>query len=443
MRTVLAGGVIVTCDEAHTVHAQGDVVIEDGRIAYVGPRYDGEYDHRVSAAGRLLMPGLINAHTHSPMSIFRSVADDVDLQVFLYERVWPREVSLTPEDVYAGSVLSAVEMLKAGVTTYVDMYFYEEELARAAVDTGIRAVITPGIVQAPAWEPVLGPWDRRTGDVIEFCKRWEGREGRIHTGVGPHAPYTLPRPALGEIASEARGAGLRIHTHLVETKYERDNFNAEGKGSTAAVLEGMGFFEGPVLAAHSVWMDEGDVEIYSRNGVGVAHCPQSNAKLGAGIAPVAALLAAGVRVGIGTDGAATNNNLDIWEELRLAPLLAKVSALDPKPLPAGEALWMATRMGAQAIHQPGLGVLAEGYIADVIMLDVEDPALVPVFTEKTYIDHLVYSTGRELVDSVWVNGNQVVKRGEVLTVDEGEVRRAAQEAAIAVSRRAESQVGQT
>lgn len=435
MKTLLSGGIVVTCDALHTIHAPGDILIENDQLVYVGPRYTGAYDQRVTATGRVLMPGLINAHTHSPMSIFRSLADDVDLQVFLAERVWPREVKLQPEDVYAGAVLSAIEMLKSGVTTYVDMYFFEDELVRAALDTGARAVITPGILQSPAWEPILGTWEQRTADLIDWAKQWNGHAGRIQAGLGPHAPYTLPLAALGEIAAEARRAKLLLHTHLVETQSERDAFNAQGKGSTAAVLHEQGFFDGPVLAAHSVWLDDGDIEVYRRNGVSVAHCPQSNCKLGAGVAPVAALMAAGVAVGLGTDGAATNNNLDLWEELRLAPLLAKVTTLDPKPLPAREALWMATRLGAQAIHQPEIGMLATGYKADVLMLNAEATTFVPVFGSHSYIDHLVYAAGRDLVDSVWVNGAQVVKAGEVLTVDEAAARRAAQAAALAVSQR--------
>ena len=435
MKTLLTGAVILTCDESHTVYAPGELVMEDERISYVGSGYEGDYDVRLPVHGRLLMPGLINAHTHSPMSLFRSLADDVDLMVFLEQRVWPREVTLRPDDVYAGAVLSAVEMLKSGVTTYVDMYFFEEDLVRAALDVGIRAVVTPGILDVPAWTPLLGPWERRTQSVLDFCRQWEGHAGRIHTGLGPHAPYTLPFEALAEVASTARRAKLPVHIHLVETRQERDSFNGMGRGSTVHALEEVEFFEGPVIAAHSVWLDPGDVEIYACEGVGVAHCPQSNAKLGAGIAPVAEMLEHGVRVGLGTDGAATNNNLDLWEEMRLAPLLAKISALDPKPVPAAQALWMATRLGAQAIHQPQLGVLAPGYRADILMLGLDNTSSVPVFSPSTHIDHVVYSMGREAVEGVWVNGTQLVSGGEMLSMDEPDVRRAAQRAALEVSRR--------
>lgn len=438
MKTLLRGGVVVTCDEVHTVHTPGDVLVDGDRISYVGPHYMEGADLTVDVSGHIVMPGLINAHTHAPMTLFRTLADDVDLAVFLEDRVWPREVLLTPEDVYAGAALAAAEMLKSGVTTYVDMYFWEEELAQAALDAGIRAVITPGILEAPAWEPILGSWQERLDGVRLFCDLWEGRGGRIHTGFGPHAPYTLSLDALASIAAAGREDERLVHIHLVEARWERDAFNARGEGSTAQALETIGFFDGDVLAAHSVWVDPGDVEIYARHQVGVAHCPQSNMKLGSGIAPLADMLAHAVRVGLGTDGAATNNNLDLWEEMRLAPLLAKVAALDPKPVPARQALWMATRLGAQAIRQPDIGSLEPGKRADIITVTLDDTTLVPIFGRENYIDHLVYSADRSLVEDVWVNGRRVVEGGRVLTIDEKNAREAAQEAAVSVSGRVRS-----
>lgn len=426
---------MVTCNADHTVYPSGDVVLDGDGITYAGPSYGGDYDHRVDASGFLIMPGLVNAHTHSPMTLFRGLADDVDLQVFLRERVWPREVVLTPDDVYAGSVLSGIEMLKSGVTSYVDMYFWEEDLVRAAIDVGIRAMITPGILDAPSWEPVLGPWEQRTQDVLAFCQKWNGVEGRIHTGFGPHAPYTLTLDALSEIASVARTSGFPTHVHLVETELERDEFNRRGVGTTAQALERIGFFDGPVLAAHSVWVDDGDLDIYRRKGVSVAHCPISNAKLGAGIAPAADMLAHDLHVGLGTDGAATNNNLDLWEEMRFAPLLAKAVALDPTALPARDVLWMATRSGAMAARLDRVGELTPGFKADVVLLTLSDTTTVPAFHPDSYIDLLVYSMDRSLVHSVWVDGRRVVDSGTVVTVDEAAARDAAQRAAEAVSRR--------
>lgn len=435
VKTLISGAVIVTGDLDGTVLPVGDVLLEDERIAWVGPAYDGAYDYRVPAHGQLLMPGLINAHTHSSMMLFRSLSDDQDLMVFL-ERVWPREVRATPEEAYAGSVLAGIEMLKCGITTYVDMYFFENMLAQAALDVGIRAVITPGILAVPAWEPMLGSWEKRTANVLAFSNEWEGRAGRIHTGLGPHAPYTLPLEALREIAAEARRHDLLVHIHLLETQGERDEFLQRGVGGVIGALEQIDFFDGKVLAAHSVWLDDNDIEIYRRHGVGAAHCPQSNAKLGSGIAPVADMLAAGVQVGLGTDGAATNNNLNLWEEMTMACLLAKVSAHDPKPVAVLQALAMATRMGAQAIHRPDLGVIAPGKKADLILLRLDDAAMVPIFEPRTYLSHLVYSAGRELVDSVWVHGTEVVKRGEVLTVDEEQARHTAQRVAVELAQRA-------
>lgn len=435
MRTLLSGAVVVTCDEQGTVYGTGDLLLTDDRIAFVGPRYPGEYDRRLNVSGHLLMPGLVNAHTHSGMSLFRSLSDDVDLQVFLEERVWPREVALSAEDVYAGAALSAAEMLKSGVTTYVDMYFFEESLVRAAIDTGARAVITPTIIDSPLWRAQRGLWEQQLDRAVSFAREWHGHEGRIHLGLGPHAPYTVPLEALDAIAREARTLDLPVNIHLVETAWERDLFARRGLGSTVHALNERGFFDGKVLAAHSVWLDPGDLAIFRRHGVGVAHCPQSNAKLGSGVAPVADMLACAIDVGLGTDGASTNNNLDLWEEMRLAPLLAKVTALDPKPVPAAAALAMATRLGGRAVHLPDIGILAAGYKADVIMLDLSDTTMVPVFGPETYISHLVYAAGRDLVRAVWVNGRQVVWNRELLSVDEEAVRGACRRTAASLAQR--------
>ncbi len=436
MRTLIRGAVVVTCDADHTVLSQGDVVIEDAHLVYVGSAYEGEYDHLVPAQGKLLMPGLINAHTHTPMSLFRGVADDVDLRTFLEERAWPREARLTSEHVYAGSSLSLLEMLKAGVTTYVDMYFYEEDLTRAALDSGLRAIITPGILEAPGLTSVLGSWEQRTRQVLDFRERWEGREGRITTGLGPHALYTLPLEALAAIATEARQAQALTHVHLCETRQEVAEFSARGLGTPVAALASVGFFEGKVLAAHSVWLDDQDIQTYAAQGVGVAHCPLSNAKLGAGVAPVPRFVASNINVGLGTDGAATNNSLDLWEEMRFAPLLAKAVGLDPTLLPAREMLWMATRRGALAINRPDLGALVPGYKADLLLLRLDDTTTTPILDEQSYVGHLVNSMTSRLVDSVWVNGQLLLSGGEVLRTDEEKVRARAQRAGEELSGRA-------
>jgi 5-methylthioadenosine/S-adenosylhomocysteine deaminase len=432
MRTLFSGGTILTCDANHTIFSQGDLVIEADRIVYVGPAYGGTYDVRLPAVGRLILPGFVNAHTHAPMTLFRGLADDVNLQVFLAERVWPREIRMSPDDAYHGAVLAGIEMLRSGVTTYADMYFFPEELARAALDVGLRALVTPGIIDSPAWIPRFGTWEDFTQRALEFCTAWEGREGRIHTGLGPHSPYTLSLDALMRIRQVALEHDLPINIHILESPWEKDNPDVPD----VERLADRGFFEGRTIAAHSVWVDAAGIETYARRGVGVAHCPQSNAKLGNGIAPVWAMLAAGVDVGLGTDGAATNNNLDLHEELRLAPLLQNVHSHDPTALSAGQALAMATRLGGRAIHLPDIGVLAEGYRADILVARTDDPAAVPLFDPSGYIGHVVYAMDRGCVDQVWVAGTRVVDGGEVLTVDVAQAMANVQRAALAVTARA-------
>lgn len=437
-RTLITGAVVYTCDSNGTVVSGGDVVIDGDSIAYVGPHYEGPYDVRLPAAGKLIMPGLINAHTHSPMTLFRGLSDDVTLQVFLADRVWPRELILTPDEAYAGSVLSGVEMLLSGVTTYVDMYFFEEALVRSALDVGLRALITPGLLDVPGWTERLGSWERRLADVVSFAQKWDGHDGRLYIGLGPHAPYTMSLPALAEVSRVARETGLTVHIHLVETEAERRDFNARGLGSTVHALNEVGFFDAPVLAAHSVWLDAGDIPIYQQHGVGVAHCPQSNAKLGAGIAPLARMLAGGVEVGLGTDGAATNNNLDLWEEVRLAPLLAKAVNLDPTLVSARQSVQMATSMGSRAVHLPHIGVLEAGRRADILLMDLSGPESVPIFDDSSYAGLLAYTLGRDRVDSVWVNGRRVLSGGEIGTVDVEKARRDVSRAALAIARRLEA-----
>ncbi|MEJ7653439.1 MAG: purine-nucleoside phosphorylase [Chloroflexia bacterium] len=422
MRTLLSGAIVLTCDEQHTVHSPGDVATDDGVISYVGPKYAGEYDERVDLSGRLLMPGLVNAHTHTPMSLFRGLADDVDLHVFLNERVWPREAKLSGDEAYAGALLSHVEMLTSGVTTCVDMYFHEDELARAALDSGIRTLITPGILEAPALAAMLGSWERRMAQVLDWCVRWKGVAGRIHTGLGPHSPYTLSLDALSDIAFEARNAELPMHIHLVETRQEREAFNARGFGSTVVALRNVRFFDSPVLVAHSVWIEDRDIEIYAAHGVGVAHCPRSNAKLGAGVAPAAAMIAAGVPVGLGTDGPATNNSLNLWNELALAPLQQRRSGstrrCSPPRTPLGR---HPARSGPPACR------VWECWPRDTQPTLWRSRSITPRRRRPStggrgYIPMLVYAGGRELVGR-WVHGKQVVRDGEVLTVDEAQVRR--------------------
>jgi 5-methylthioadenosine/S-adenosylhomocysteine deaminase len=422
---------VVTCDAASTVHRPGSVDVEDGRIAWVGPVEDAPpHDGDERRLPGLLMPGLVNVHCHSPMTLFRGAAEDVPLARFLREVLWPREARLTPEDVYWGMTLACAELLRSGVTTTCEMYFFDDALAQAVRDAGSRCLITPGILDVPG----LMDWRRRLEDVLAFGDRLDAGRGTVEVGIAPHSAYALPAEALTTIAEAARERDALLHLHLAETREEGRALEEEHGTTVPALLADLGVFEGRVLAAHCVWLTDGDLELLRRHDVAVAHCPQSNAKLAAGVARLADMLRLGLRVGLGTDGPASNNDLDLWEELRLAPLLARISTGDAEALPAAEALALATRGGAEALGRPDLGAVEPGRAADLVLVRTDDPAFVPLVEERDLVSHLVWAASSRLVTDVWVGGRRVVEGGRCLTVDEPRARREVQERAVRLAR---------
>jgi 5-methylthioadenosine/S-adenosylhomocysteine deaminase len=395
----LVADAVVTCDAAGTIHRPGAVEIEDGRISWVGPIDEPPGDHGV------LLPGLVNCHCHSPMALFRGAAEDVPLDRFLREIVWPREARLTDDDVYWAMTLACAELLRAGVTTSCEMYVHEEPLMRAVVDAGARCVLTPGVMDVPGWLS----WRERLAEVLAFVDARS--HDRVRIGIAAHAAYTLPPEALDAIAAAALERDLLVHIHVAETREEWT-----GEQSVPALLAERGFLAARVLAAHSVWLSDADLELYAAHDVAVAHCPQSNAKLAAGVARLRDMLERGLRVGLGTDGPATNNDLDLWDEVRLAPLLAKLQTGDAEAVPAATALALATRGGADALALDA-GVLEPGRAADVVRLRTDDPAFVPLVDERDLVSHLVWSSSSRLVTDVWVAGRQVVENGRCTSVD--------------------------
>jgi 5-methylthioadenosine/S-adenosylhomocysteine deaminase len=422
---------VVTCDEAFAIFCPGVVDVADGRIAWVGAAEEApvceEDEERLAG---LLMPGLVNVHCHSPMTLFRGAAEDVPLERFLREVLWPREARLTDEDVYWGMTLACAELLRNGVTTTCEMYFFDEALLEAVVAAGLRCTLTPGILDVPGF----AGWEARLAEVAELHDRRGDEHETVEIGFAPHSAYSLPLEALTEIAAAARERGALLHLHVAETADEGRELEERHGKTIPALLAERDVLGGRVLAAHSVWLTDHDLRLYREHDVAVAHCPTSNAKLAAGVARLPDMLAAGLRVGLGTDGPASNNDLDLWEELRLAVLLARLRSSDPSLLSAPEALALATRSGAAALGRADAGALEQGRAADMVLVRLDAPELVPLVEERDLVSHLVWAASSRLVTDVWVAGRRVVENGACVTVDEERARREVQERAVRLAR---------
>lgn len=409
---------LVTVDEERPDYFSGDILIKDDKIARIS-KHPEKIDSKtaetvIDGSNLLVMPGLVNTHGHAAMTLFRSYADDLPLQEWLEEKIWPIEEHLTADDVYWGSMLAICEMLKGGTTTFKDMYFFMDKVAEAAAESGIRAFLSRGLV---------GFGDSAaTGlkETEEFIASWHGAEGgRINITLGPHAPYTCPPPYLEKVMALATKSGRPLQIHLSETRREVDESIAQYGASPIELVNRLGLFEHKVTAAHCVHVSERDIEILAEKQVGVANNPGSNLKLGSGVAPVARMLEKGIKVGLGTDGASSNNNLDMFEELRLVSLLAKGIAMDPTLINAKTALRMATVTGAEALFMDGCGCLKEGWKADLIGLRLDVPHLTPMHDPTAQI---VYAASAADVELVLVDGKVLLEKGELKTIDEAKVR---------------------
>ncbi|MFC7342622.1 amidohydrolase family protein [Saccharopolyspora griseoalba] len=427
---------VLPCDPACSVIRDAVVdVDETGRISYCGPRQNAPErtnDAQVRECGGILLPGLINAHAHSPMTLLRGMGADLPLLRWLTEVIWPAEARLRPSDVKAGMELGCVEMLRAGVTTSSEMYFIGESVVDAVLATGSRVVLGSAVIDTPALE-ALGGWS----GMVSRIDRWIDSDGlrfgpgdRIELAYGPHSAYTLPTEALQAIGESAQQRGALVHTHVAETLAE-DVEQREQHGSVPALLEKLGVLDGRVLAAHGVHLSDEDLALFARRGVGVAHCPGSNAKLASGTARLVDLLAAGVPVGLGTDGPSSNDDLDLWEEVQLAGMFARAVTGDATALPARSALLAATRGGADALHRPDIGALEPGRWADIVHLDVDNPAFATGLDapDEQVLSNVVWAAGSRCVRDVWVAGEQVLAERETTRVDRRTVQAAARTAA--------------
>ncbi len=414
--------VVATMDEDCHVYRPGVLDVVGGRIEWVGEATVAPAtDLPERRVGGLLMPGLVNAHGHSSMTLLRGAGDELPLARWLSEAIWPKEARLTPEDVWWGMQLGCAELLRAGVTTTCEMYLHSRAVADAALGAGIRCVVTPGIFDLPGAGPGA-TWQRLLEDAAQLHADLDGRNERVGVGLGPHAAYTLPSDGLTAVAKVATELDALVHVHVAESRAEDEVVRKRHGCGAPELLARTGILDCRVLAAHAVWIDDDELDLFARHDVAVAHCPQSNAKLGSGIARVPAMLARGLRVGIGTDGPASNGNLDLWEELRLSPLLARAVACDASALGTIEALRLATSGGA-AVLGLDCGVLAAGRLADFVRLEFDDAAFVPARRDGEILALLVWAASSRLVTDVWVAGRHRVESGVCRNVDEPRARR--------------------
>jgi 5-methylthioadenosine/S-adenosylhomocysteine deaminase len=417
MRRLLKNVFVLPMGEQTDVF-QGYLGISQDRIDYVGSDEPGDihsYEEVIDGKGRLVMPGLINTHGHAAMSLLRGYGDDLPLQVWLQERIWPMEAKFTAEHVKWGTALSILEMLKTGTTTFADMYMFEDEVAEMVEQSGMRASLSRGVIGLGSEQEARD----KLADSRRFASAWHGKaNGRITAMIAPHAPYTCPPWYIEEILAVAHELDLPMHIHMSETAREVEENESQYGVRPVAHLERLGVFKRHTLVAHSVHVNEEEMDILNQYRVQVAHNPISNLKLASGIAPVPRMLEKGIDVSLATDGPASNNNLDMFEEMRMAALIHKGVTYNPIAIPARTALEMATVNGAKALQLNDVGMLKVGYKADFILLDISGTPYQP---PHDLVSHLVYSgSGRDVRD-VYVDGQCVVKEGSCMTLDEEKV----------------------
>jgi len=395
---------------------RGSVAIEGDKITAVGKDVKERADTVIDARGKAVLPGLINAHTHLSMTLLRGVADDMPLLEWLETKIWPIEKNLTAQDCYLGALLGCLEMIKSGTTCFADQYFFMEDVARAVEEAGLRAMLSYGIIELG--DPKRRESELRAGEkLVKTCQGAAGE--RIQTMFGPHAAYTCSPECLMQVKELAKKYKVGIHTHISETRDEVDKIMKKYGKRPVEHLDSIGFLGPEVLAAHCVWLTEREIAIIQKRGVKPVHNPVSNMKIACGVAPVPEMLAAGIPVALGTDGAASNNSLDMFSEMKFAALLSKAHKLDPTALPAQVVLEMATINGAIALGlQDKIGSIEVGKKADIVVADMKKPHLVPL---HNVISHLVYSAVGGDVDTVVVDGKVLMRERGVLTLDEDKV----------------------
>src|SRR5215213_7019144 len=422
---IVRGGTVVTMDGERRVIEDGAIAVRGGRVVALGSRSDIEQRYtareNVDATGKVVIPGLINGHTHVPMTLFRGIADDLDLNEWLTKYIFPAEAkNVTEEFVRAGTQLGLAEMIRGGTTTYCDMYYFEDAIAEETERAGVRGLLGETVIDFPV--PDNKTWPDAMRYAERFVARWKGNK-LITAAVAPHAPYTVSEAHLKEVRLFSDRTGAPVVTHVAETRKEVEDITRDHGASPVEYLARIGFLSPRTVAAHTVHLTEGEIGLLKRHGVGSVHNPESNMKLASGVAPVPQMLRAGVLLGLGTDGAASNNDLDMWEEMDTAAKLDKLSSNDPKVVTAEEALALATIGGARALHMDAdIGSLEEGKRADLVVVGLDSLHQTPRYNVYS---HLVYATKASDVRTVVVEGRVVMRDRRLLTLDEALIKQKA------------------
>lgn len=416
--TLLTNGIIVTVNENNDVYSPGAVGFKGSQITYVGPipSHTGDYQEVIDVKGSIIMPGLVNTHGHAAMSLLRGYADDLPLQEWLETKMWPMEGQFTAEHVKWGTYLSILEMIRSGTTSFVDMYDHMDQVAEAVETSGMRANLARGIIGLCPEEVQK----QKLEEATDFARNWHGKaEGRITTMMSPHAPYTCPPDFIRQIVDKAHELDLPIHIHMSESPREVEQNIKDYGCRPPAHLERLGVFERPTLVAHAVHLTDEEIELLAKHDVKVSHNPISNLKLASGVARVPEMLSAGITVSLGTDSSASNNNLNLFEEMKLAALLHKGVNFNPIAVPAHVALSLGTRYGAEAMFiGDRTGSLEVGKKADINIIGTDRAHFHPLHDP---VSHLVYATSGGDVQDVYVDGKKLLSNGEFLTLDEEKI----------------------
>lgn len=421
VNTIITNGIIVTVDSVGSIYPNGAIAIDGDQIVAIGNSADINNKYRsenvIDAKGKIVMPGLINCHTHLSMTLFRGLADDLQLQDWLTKYIFPAEADfMNAENVELGAQLAMIEMIHSGTTTFNDMYFFEDKVAQVAKKIGMRGVVSESLIDLPT------PNSKNSDDGIAYIRKMVEKyknDSLITVGLAVHSPYTCGPELIKKAKKVARDLNLLFNMHIAETKWEVDTINTLYKMTPAEYLDKLGALDHNTIAAHGVWLTDKDIKIFADRGVSVAHNPECNMKLSSGAAPVTKMLSMNCNVGLGTDGVASNNNLNMFEELHTMALLAKLSTGNPTSIPAETAIRVATINGAKLLRkQKEIGSLEVGKKADIIIINAAKPNTTPLYNVYST---LVYAIDGNDVTDVMINGKFVMRNAALLNINEEEV----------------------